>query len=514
MVRVVLLVALLAGIFGATVFVATRFTSNGETGRDLAAARDATPPWTPTFDPEACPFTMPAGQTEGATVHCGTVDVLQEHDEPEGKRLKLAVAVFKATGAEARSDPLVYLQGGPGLATLGPATELFTADFARPIQQTRDIVFVDQRGTGQSVPLLRCDEVRSLERSQQTASPEEAKSAASACSARFLADGVRVGAFNTAESAKDIADVLVALGYRAWNIYGVSYGTRLALRLLHDHPENARSVVLDSAVPFDVFFQNGAYENLLRSLDELFASCAADAACHEAYPDPERSLAVVVERLQRQPITVTGEGPDGTKHQLRVDGSRLLGLIQQMLYFTSTIALVPALIAELETGRLETQALGSFAALIDSSQLSDGVYLTMECLESLPLAPTNVPVTTGVILPQSDSGTLSPADLQLARELCKAWGTPVPAALTATRVSAPVPVIVLEGQFDPVTPPAYGERIAREIKTAKTYFFKGSTHGVLSDTCSMQLVSSFLHDPAAPDRGCIDELRPAAFVVH
>jgi pimeloyl-ACP methyl ester carboxylesterase len=186
----------------------------------------------PVFEPAPCPMEVPSG----ALVDCGYVEVPEARDERSGRRIRLLVAVLRSTAADPAPDPLFVTSGGPGSSSaglLGLADSIYVRD--------RDVVVVEQRGTRWSEPFLACPEVeRALLAGLRTADPVAAETqrevaAARACAARLRADGNDLSAYTTAENAADLADIRTALGYEQWNLWGLSYSTRLALTVLRDH---------------------------------------------------------------------------------------------------------------------------------------------------------------------------------------------------------------------------------------------------------------------------------------
>ena len=206
------------------------------------------------FVPAACDVKLPDGQS-AETVACGHLIAPEDRSRADGRTVRLAVAVLKATGEAPASDPFVHLSGGPGGRLLETGMQLYTPEFAAPIQAKRDLVFFDQRGVGLSRPKLDCPEyvaaVRASYAVSATVEEETAQTmtALRACRERLVGEGVNLSAYTSAASAADLQDLMIALGYDRWNIYGISYGTRLALTAMRDTPEHIRSVVLDSTLP-------------------------------------------------------------------------------------------------------------------------------------------------------------------------------------------------------------------------------------------------------------------------
>lgn len=245
------------------------------------------------FEPAACPFQLPPGQIEGTTVECGYLVVPENRADPDAGTIRLAVGIFHPPGGATEPDPIIYLAGGPG----GSALELLYLSFESAYQPIlaagRDLILFDQRGVGLSEPALDCPDAHELalelldhELDGEELSQEEMGvlfgDAYAACAEdlRAVAD---LAAYNTAASAADVNDLRLALGYDQVNLWGQSYGTRLALGVLRHDPQGVRSVVLDSVYPPDVDMYLESPPNLDRALGALFEACAADAACGAAY---------------------------------------------------------------------------------------------------------------------------------------------------------------------------------------------------------------------------------------
>jgi pimeloyl-ACP methyl ester carboxylesterase len=289
---------------------------------------------TPTVEWDTCPFPVPPGEVEGMTIECGYLIVPQDRANPGEITIELAFAILRS--AHALPDPLLYLEGGPGGSALAGLEDWVDS----PYRDQRDIVLLDQRGTGFSWPRLTCDNTSS--------DSDDEIEALKMCRARLEQDyGVDLSDYNSADSAADVADLRVALGYEAWNLYGISYGTRLALTVMRDHPQGLRSVVLDSVYPPVV----DAYEeDILRThrvFQVLFAGCAADAACDSAYPDLENRFYRLVDQWNAQPVYIEDLEAD-------VNGDDVVMFVFDMLYDTAAIPYLPMAIDGLDRGAYDT----------------------------------------------------------------------------------------------------------------------------------------------------------------
>lgn len=337
-------------------------------------------------------------------ISCGWLEVPENWSEPEGRRLRIGYAVLHSTSASPEPDPVVYLDGGPGASPL-TGIDLYAALFA-DMRGARDIVLFDQRGTRLSsplrcqalgaappamddspapeiagLPLLYPDEVGDGYELLQLARQEQGPVAA-ACAREIEAGGVDLRQYNSIASANDTVALVKALGYDTYNLYGISYGTRLALVVMRDHPASGlRSVILDSSFPPEIKgferFPQEPHEVVI----QLFADCALDAACRAAYPDLKARFIALLSQLAAEPI-VTADGDTVTDRDLVQVMQSLTGQIAAAPY-------VPMMIAELERGEYETLfgiATGAlFADAGDAEPAEDSETLN-ESLDAAPVA--------------------------------------------------------------------------------------------------------------------------------
>ncbi len=310
-------------------------------------------------------------------VECGTLEVPENWLQPEGRTISISYVVLKSTGANPEPDPIVYLEGGPGgsaLSGIGTFAEIFT-----PHRETRDIVLFDQRGT-QFSSKLDCsladvdgifedfadwdaNETTATEEPEteepidlrpsydaealMTAARQETGDVTAACVRDLLQQGIDLRQYNSVASARDTMALMQALGYEEFNLYGISYGTRLALVIMRDFPTSGlRSVVLDSTFPPEVkgfeLFPTEAHEVLI----QLFAACSLDPECDAAYPNLKQRFKDLLQVLQAEPVT----GDEGTT----VTAADLVNLLREIPFNVEIAPLVPRLIEELEHGVTET----------------------------------------------------------------------------------------------------------------------------------------------------------------
>ncbi len=487
-------------------------------------------PYEARFEAATCPFSLPDGQTEHA--RCGFLSVPEDRAHPHARTLKLAVAVLRAPAPTSAADPIVYLSGGPGGPSLNGEMQVFGAQFASPLQSKRDLVFFDQRGTGLSQPGLYCPEVRknfldSLAQNEPGGSDaDEANarrvSALLACREHLIADGTDLGAYNSAESAADIADLMPALGYGDYNLFGVSYGTRLALTAMRDRPQHLRSVVLDSTLPVQANANAERAPNFERALDTLFAGCKSDGACNAAFPQLEATFFDLVAKLNREPIVVEPKDPaTGATGRVVVTGDRLMAGVWQALYDTSLLGILPFAIDSIAHGNSGILELLAESVVFRFNDFSDGMSQSVNCNEEIPfttqriVTDANAEVRKQIV--DGEVGTTNAAAAKRLLDLCTAWGTPPPDARENEPVRSDIPTLVLAGEYDPVTPPAWGRLAASSLPHSYFFEFPGVGHGVMfagngRHACALAIFTAFLDDPSRqPDGACIATLPPLAF---
>ncbi len=464
-----------------------------------------TPAFDPRFSYNDCDFELPDGQDRGERVVCGTITVLEDRGDPEGRTIELAVAILRARRSDAAPDPLIYLSGGPGGPALEADMQLFDRGFAFPIQRNRDIIFFDQRGVGRSEPALDCPEVEEVLFDDQPAF----NAALAACGDRLRTRGVNLDAYNSIENAADIADLARALEYESYNLYGVSYGTRLALTAMRDAPEHIRSVVLDSAFPLQANLYADGAATFEESLTAVFGACLRDPGCRR-FGGTEDAMArrffALADQLDARPITVESEGPGGEAFEIEVDGDVLLNLTFELLYSPFLIAELPRMIAAIEDGETQPlELLASYSAYFNSGSAL-GMHLSVQCGEELPFN-TGETVRPALGAPYARLNAVNIEEIAAIRDACGVWNVRAGASDENDAVVSDIPTLVLAGEFDPITPPSYGRAAARTLSRSFIFEFRGSAHGVLDEGCPMTVVASFLENPEIePDAECVGEL--------
>lgn len=431
---------------------------------------------------------------------CMSVEVPESPHDPAGRRLRLRVVVLPARGPKPHREPLVLIQGGPGV----PGT-LMAANFARrePLRERRDLVFFDQRGTTGS-GALSCAFLARTNFLGALFPPDHI----AACR-RGLNRQADLGTYTNSTSAEDLEAIRRALGAETWSLSGYSFGTRLAQTYARRYPRRVRAVVLDGVVPFDAELTADLAPAMEQSVDFVVRRCERDPACQARYPDTQRALVRIARKQDTRPVNVSVTDSAGQVLSGPFGHWDFAYAVRGMLYGPLAASL-PAWVHEAE----RSNDFSAFARVYwqrtrwvgDSTSVP--LHLGVYCSEDLPFIDSVAAVRRAL-------GTLiGPRYYQEYRAGCAAW--PMPRASREMRQpwTSDIPVLLLSGERDPVTPPEYGARVAGTLSRSRHIVIRGGGHAE-QGPCKTQVVAAFLNDPRAgvPARTCLDQLDFPAFVI-
>lgn len=466
------------------------------------------------FEEYDCPIELP----RKAKVTCGYLTVPENREREDSGAIDLAVAILHADKEKkALADPVVYLAGGPG----GSALDDFAADVEGwmdySFHRDRDIIFIDQRGTGYSLPSLDCPELAEMD------DEEDAEyRALQECHDRLVFMGVDIPAYNTIENAADVADLRRALGHEEWNVLAVSYGTRLALTLMRDHPEGIRSVILDSPFPPNADLPVDEALTSMEAFAVLFEGCAQARKCNKAYPDLEAVLLETVARLNEEPDVVTLTDEYDEEYDQEVYGDDLVNALVQALYDAELIPLLPRVIYEVSEGTYDAYSVIAggdwgwgprFQGEDDEEELEDvsdseGMYHIVTCRDEYAFADRD--------RTSDEARDAIPEELQSAMvgavesefDTCDIWQAGRAPDIENEPVASDLPTMIMVGQYDPVTPPRWAYLTAETLEQAAVFEFPGFGHALVNGgECPLDMIQAFLDDPTDfPDASCIDDL--------
>jgi pimeloyl-ACP methyl ester carboxylesterase len=450
----------------------------------------------------------PASVQSEDGIECGVLTVPENRQRAGSRMIRLPVVIFRSHASAPAPDAVVFLPGGPGGSAL--ARPLSAKN--NPFLATRDYVLLEPRGAKLAQPSLGCPEINALvgviaagHLSGKAADTARVK-AAMACRADLVAKGIDLDGYTSAETAQDIEDLRKALGYRQWNLFGLSYGTRLALTVLRDHPQGIRSVILDSVLPPEANFDEHATANFRRALDAVFNGCAVDTVCGSMYPHLAADFTELVARADRHPLAMPGvSGSDG--RAVTVRGAQVVAALYDALHAPSAIGRIPAVIEDSLEGRT-TELAGLVKADQGPSSFTWGLRLSVWCAEEAPFEnPSRVEQQVSPVWGMGgiDERTASPA-------VCRAWNVAAAAPSENVAVTSDVPVLVFAGEFDPDTPPEWGRGLIPHIPNARVVTFPGQSHGAGFNPCGAAIATAFLHDPGGSlPLDCVLKMHGTAF---
>ena len=483
----------------------------------------AAPVPTERFHPDDCGlFKL---RVSAAAARCGHVSVPLRHGDPGSARIRLGVVVVPAADAAHRQpDPLFLAQGGPGGSTIGTFAQALIDDTGKRPTQDRDLVLWDQRGTYFSQPRLLCRELSAL---PDDAGDAEQREAYRVCGERLQKEAGDLSAFNSLENARDVDAVRAALGYQAFNFYGVSYGSELGQFLMREAPAGLRAVVLDAVVPLGFSLVTDVPAVKQQVMEQYARACKQAPACAAAYPSLARRYQELVERLDREPVPLqsawvrrasgsalgvaegSGAAASGISPVPRMSGKDLENALYQTVYSREAVPLVPYIVHQAEQGDFSFAL--NFVQLMQGSHddMADAMYMTVVCAEYGDAGDENL-LFPGVIKRLADEGRKSARQIL---ELCREWKIrPLDKALLQP-VSSDTPTLLLSGRFDPITPPTHAQRVANRLSHAYPFTFASGTHGqAFTVPCANRMIAAFLSDPSRPPDGRCAQEAPPVFV--
>lgn len=439
-------------------------------------------------------------------VKCGTLSVPENYNKPAGKKIKLNFAILPAIDSSENKTPFMFLAGGPGQAAVELAAPLYRA--LTEIRKTRDLILIDQRGTGKSNPLT-CEEVEAVnvyELSQQDFDAEEVKQ----CLTQMIAaDPERdFSQYNSENAIRDFDAVRAALGHEKINIYGGSYGTRAALVYMRMFPQSLRSVVLDSVGPIEVpigtFGQSSA-----RSFALLLEHCQQDKACNEAFPQLKEHFLQLIDRLTTQTETIAIAHPRlGTKTNFVIDKGKLIANLRMQLYSVEMRSLVPLVIEQAYQKNYLP-----FAGIVAQGDGGMGMYMGLTfnivCNEDYPRISDKM-------WAEDANNDFGGDNSHLAWKVaCPLWPKYRPSDDFYQAVSVDIPTLIFSGNLDPVTPPSNGEYPAKTLPNSHHIIIENAAHTVLA-TCATDIINEFLTKltPKELDESCLQDIPPESFMTN
>jgi len=458
----------------------------------------------PVFEPAPCKFTLP----EGFKPECGFLTVPEDRSDPEGSQVRLHVAIYRSRNSNPAPDPVIYLTGGGGGNELDRAIR-YLDEGNDAILDNRDFIMYSQRGTKFNHPFLECHGYAELvqelvfQHLPKVEIEQRIVEYLAGCREEYRDLGYDLNMYNTAVNAADLNDLRIALGYDQINIYGTSYGTRLALYILRDYGEHIRSAIIDSVYPPQIHYYSTFATNAFNTFEKIFDACSANENCDRKYPELETIFYQAVDELNANPRYMDF---NGNRDAIKYDGDNFVTAMYLFPYISQT-EYFPAVVYQVMRGDYSTlEDMIPYTIDIGGEDvIADAVHYSIQCREEIPFDSYQQRLEMGKDLPSQIAGAYSsPFEFNL----CARWDVAPAPPTDRDPVVSDVPTLILAGEFDPITPPEWSILAGETLSNSFYYEFPGHGHGVMrSVPCGFEVGLQFLNDPYnQPDAACVEEL--------
>ncbi len=432
------------------------------------------------LDFKPCTITVAAVEVDA---HCSDFARLENPEDTNGRVITLAAIKFPARTPEPETDAFTIIQGGPGGSSIDMGIG-FSRAF-EDIRRKRDIIIIDQRGTGRS-NMLTCD---MPEDSSVQYNPEIAKRLNKACADKLSKDN-DLRFYTTSVAVDDLEALRQAAGYNQLNLYGVSYGTRVVQHFMRKYPDSTRTAILDGVAHIGLNLAGGEiarrWENSFNAINQR---CQADAVCKAQHGDLRESFDQVINDLSEAPVSVNIPHPStGEPKQYTFNKDSLFGAVRLMAYSTESVSLMPLLISRAKAKDYRFMA----AQLIKleegfSKEFAFGMHNSVACTEDAPFV-------TQAERAKADGTIVGDLMASVMQASCSVWPRGVMDENFREPFSSNVPTLVLSGATDPITPPENGEIATKMLGNAKHIVMPAHGHGVIARGCMPKLASMFIED--------------------
>jgi pimeloyl-ACP methyl ester carboxylesterase len=461
-------------------------------------------------------YNAPEAQ-ERRDYECGLLNVPEHHNKPDGKQIQLAVAIIKSTSDAPEPDPLVLLQGGPGGSGITIFSSLANSQTkgGSALRLDRDLIILEQRGTLFSKPQLGCSEVQDVAKVQfQNPNLSEAslrdyyQKSLNKCHQRLVHAGVDLTAYNSVENSADIVSLAHALGHKKINLYGVSYGSLLALQTIRNHSEILKSVIIDGVLPPQIHWPKTVPISTNKAIAKLMNACAEDIECDRAYPHlMERFKAQIIDLNQNPVFTKVFDHKNSKFQTIKFTGDDLESIVISTLYSKEALFVIPAMIDQVEHKKFDVASYLLSTHLFYET-LAEGMFYSVTCAENTDFNP---PDLSGL---DKQTAKRNVRDLKLFQTQCRTWNVPALSPSLKDPVVSDLPILIFNGKFDPITPSPFGAMVAQTLPNSHIVTFPVEGHGALiSDQCATNIAVAFLNNPQVkPKIGCLNEEKKIEFV--
>jgi pimeloyl-ACP methyl ester carboxylesterase len=437
---------------------------------------------------------------------CGMYEVPENRQAPSGRKISLNILVLSALTSPSAADPLFVFAGGPGQAATDGAAGY--AQVFASIRGTRDIVLIDQRGTGRSNP-LNC-ELNDLNEIVQALFAGNLPTHTLAICRRQLEQKAELSFYTTPVAMDDIDEVRAWLGYDLINIYGASYGTRAALVYLDRHPQHVRSLVIKAVAPQN--YKNPLYNprDAQKSLDRLFTDCEKGAACAKAFPRLRIDFREVLDRLAHSPVTIrVPDAGGGPATDVLMTRDVFAGALRRALLDANMQSGIPLMIQKAMAGDFKSFATFFSAFRTVAKSLSLGMNLSVICAEDASA------ISAKEVVRETKGTFLGSKLVRSVIEVCRDWPHSRLPKRFFTPTRSNVPALIMSGRLDPDTPPEWGDEVARQLPNSLHLVMAGMSH-VSPPKCVWEMINQFIaaRSGGSLDLSCVTKSERPSFITQ
>jgi len=428
---------------------------------------------------------------------CGSIQVAENPAEPLGKKIPVHFAVIPAAARIKTADPLFIFAGGPGQSAqllAGQIGKVFNS-----INRKRDLVFIDQRGTGESNG-LECLMPGPNTPLEDAVKVETSLKALNLCRQQLIAQGQDLRWYVTHIAVKDFDAVRARLGLEKINIWGGSYGTRVALEYTRQFPSRVRSLVLDGVAPADQILPVQMALDTDTQLNNLISVCKNDQICNKQYPNLKEKLNALLSPKGAE-LALTDQFT-GEKRKFWIDAQSLAGVIRSPLYTPPIAAVLPHAVNRAAQGEGDPLfALGAILSSNTEENFSMGMHMAVVCAEDMPRIDENA-------LKVLEGKFIGRAYVDQYQAMCKDWPLGQVPLEFYEPVKNDVPVLILSGGLDPVTPPRHGKQVAQWFKRVQHLIMPAGGHIVSTQPCAAKLITDFIKSAGSQviDGSCLEKI--------
>lgn len=418
-------------------------------------------------------------------MNCGSVSVPENYDKPDGKQIKIHYVVMPAIKSNGKNEALLAIAGGPGQSAIDNAKSF--NHMLTKVRQTRDVILIDQRGTGQSSPLQCIDDslTNMLAVNENDFDP---RVETQKCLDALDADVTQYGSL---PALKDFEAVRAHLGYQKLHLYGISYGTRMAQLYMRHYPEHLATVTLDGVVPMQqsVLVIGDA---IARAFDLLIQDCSNNALCHKQFPQLAADLEKVDSELAKAPkISTIADPTTGEATQLTMTRAKFQSSLRMALYSPNVRALIPHAIDQASKDNFQPIT-GLYAMSVGSTGIAMGMHASVICGEDWQRLTPQLRATTA-------ENYFGQQMLKTFEQSCAVWDMPAVDDDFSQAIASDIPTLLLSGQLDPATPPSWAEMAMEKLTNAKHFIAPYATHGVAYQSCGNNLIAELVDKGAVAD---------------